>query len=53
MKWQELMEKQPKTETEQILIQCIATISSHPGYSHMTPDEIFEAMCESARQIQY
>lgn len=51
--WRDLMEKTEKTETEQVLIQCIATLSSHPNYRRMTPDEIYDAQVRFAQDILY
>ncbi len=53
MTFDELMKKPDKTETDQVLIQCVATISTHPGYTHMTPEEVFERQQEFAKSIQY
>lgn len=53
MTFDDLMRKPDKTETEQVLIQCIATISTHEGYTHMTPWEVFESQQKWAESISY
>lgn len=44
MEWDKLLRKRNKTEVEQILVQAIAALSSHPNYQMCTPWEIYELM---------
>jgi len=36
------MEKPDKSQEEEVLIQCIISLTSHPHYSHNTAKEIYE-----------
>lgn len=49
----ELCNKTQKTELEQTLIQCIATISTHPAYSRLDPQRIYEMMRDLAYRIDW
>ncbi len=43
--WKELMsEKHIMSETEKVVVNCIATISSHQNYQNMVPSEIYDQM---------
>ena len=53
MSFDELMQKPNKTQTERVLIQCVATISTHEGYTHMTPWEVFESQQKWASEVGY
>lgn len=46
MTWKELLEKEDKTETEQIVIQCITTLCSHLVFQGKTPEDIYKLMKE-------
>lgn len=46
-----LLRKENKTELEQILIQCIATLSSHPNFQDKSPWEIYETMKDWAKEL--
>ena len=52
--WDELMDqKQVKTSEEETLIQCIASLSSHPKFQNMVPEEIYNKMVEWAWDIRH
>jgi len=43
--WTELNSaKRTMSETEKVVMNCVAAISSHPGYDKMTPSEIYDQM---------
>lgn len=48
-----LMKKENKTELEQILIQAIATLCSHPNFTDKTPWEVYQIIKEWAKEINY
>jgi len=49
--WQELIAEPVQPDTpEAVLLQCIATISTHPNYSKLTPEEVFQSQVKYARQ---
>lgn len=53
MTFDELTKKPNKTEAEQILIQCVATLSTKDGYTNMTPWEVFESQQKWAAEVGY
>ena len=46
--WHTLMTKPQRAGVERALIQCIASLSSHPSYARMTAEEIYEKQYEFA-----
>ena len=43
--WKDLMsEKHTMSEIEKVVVNCIATISSHQNYQNMVPSEIYDQM---------
>jgi len=43
--WKELTHhERHMSETEKVVMNCIAAISSHPNYQEMTPSEIYDQM---------
>jgi hypothetical protein len=50
--WNELIDgKRKKSAAEIVVLNCIATISSHPNYQHMTPWEIYDLEVKNAIEI--
>lgn len=47
----DLCNKPDKTELEITLIQCIAMLSTHPTYSQLDPQRIFEMMRDVAFRV--
>lgn len=43
--WESLLYKQNKSNTERLLIQATAMLSTQPNYVKMTPHEIYEEIC--------
>ena len=41
--WWDFMQKPDKTPYEQVLVQAIATLSTREGFTHMTPEEVFDS----------
>lgn len=48
-----LLRKPNKTEIEQVLIQCIVSLSPTPNCQHLTPHEIYDLQVKAAREIRY
>lgn len=51
LSWNELMGKEDKTPEERVLIQCIASLSSHPNYQDKVPEEIYQQQIKFARGL--
>jgi len=51
--FRELMKTEDKTETEKMLLHCIATISTQPGFTHFTPEEVYMEMKKQADSVGY
>jgi len=51
LEWHDLMKKENKTPEERVLIQCIASLSSHPTYWRVTPEDIYEQQIEFAEGL--
>jgi hypothetical protein len=50
--WNELMHRgRPLMPVERLLIQCIATISTHPRFEQMTPEQVYDEMRAQTAQI--
>ena len=41
--WWDFMSKADKTPYEHVLVQAIASLSTRDGFSHMTPEEVFDS----------
>ena len=41
--WWDFMSKPDMTAHERVLVQAIATLSTRDGFTHMTPEEVFES----------
>lgn len=48
-----MLKKENKIELEQILIQAIAILCSHPNFIDKTPWEIYETIKNWAKEINY
>ena len=46
-----LMDRPSKTETESVLIQAIAALSTQGQYASMTPWEVFECIQADAQEV--
>ncbi|KKK95902.1 hypothetical protein LCGC14_2668170 [marine sediment metagenome] len=53
MDFEELIRKQPKTEMEQTLVQCIVSLSNHPNYSSTDMWTIYDKQVELAKVFGY
>jgi|tagenome__1003787_1003787.scaffolds.fasta_scaffold20977870_2 hypothetical protein len=50
--WEELINQgRDLSETERVLVQLVATISTHPDYRHIPPEEIYARHVEVARVV--
>ena len=49
--WEEFSQKD-KSATEWVLFQCIISLSGLPGYTGMTPWEIYEDQVQQARRFR-
>lgn len=51
--WDELTDAQrPITPTERLLMMCLATVSTHPNYSHKTPWDVYDTMVAHEREAR-
>lgn len=48
--WNELMQGDC-TEQERVIIQLLATTTTHPNYSHLTPWEVLDLHVKAAKEI--
>ena len=46
--WWDFMRKPDKTPYEHVLVQAIASLSTREGFTHMTPEEVFESQATLA-----
>lgn len=51
MKFSELLKKDPKTELERTICAAVATVSTKPGFTKMTPDEVFDWLVASGNEL--
>jgi len=49
--WKKLTDNGEHTKAEQVLVQCLATISSHPNFTELSPWEILHEMKHQAEQV--
>lgn len=42
--WEEFLRIEHKSETENILMQCIISLTSHPGFTQDTPSGVYDRM---------
>lgn len=51
--WEELMHHtRQRTEAENTLIMAIAALSVCPGYSHMTPDQVYNHVVAISESVK-
>ncbi len=50
MTFDELMQKNPKTQTDAMLCQAIAALSTQPQFGEMTPWDVFEHVKNTCQQ---
>ena len=48
--WNELMQRKA-TEEQRLIIQLLATATTHPAYSNMTPDEVYDLHVERTKEV--
>ncbi len=53
MNFEELTRKQPKTEVEQTLVQCIVSLSCHPTFSSWNMESIYDDQVKRAKEVGY
>lgn len=49
--WNTLLYKKDKTETERLLIEAVAMLSTEPSFSNMTPDEVYTKVCANTQGL--
>jgi hypothetical protein len=50
--WKELLNAAKPGTLESVMVQCIATISTHPNYRQLTPEEVWDRQVQYAQEVQ-